>query len=73
MGKVMATCEHDYDNAKRISRAKWICPKCDKDISFTVYLLEELFMDIPDKVETAKRIEKWIKAKDEDPLSIFKN
>lgn len=58
-------CEHDYTNAKRISRAKWLCPKCDQDISLTVYLLEELFMDMPDKIETAKRIEKWIKAKDE--------
>lgn len=67
------TCEHDYENAQRISRAKWLCHKCGEDISLTVYLIEELFMDVPDKVETAKRIEKWMKAKDTDPLSLFKH
>lgn len=58
-------CDHDYENAQRVSRAKWLCPKCGEDISLTVYLLEELFMDVPDQVETAKRIEKWMKARNE--------
>ena len=34
-------CEHDYDNAKRIGRANYRCPKCGEDISLEVILIEE--------------------------------
>ena len=25
--------DHDLDNAVKVGRAKWVCPKCGKDIS----------------------------------------
>ena len=27
-------CKHDFENAIRKGRAHYVCPKCDKDISF---------------------------------------
>lgn len=59
-------CEQcDYANPVRLGRCHYHCPICDKDISLQVYLLEELFVNVPDKVETAKRIDQWMKAKHE--------
>jgi hypothetical protein len=35
------TCQHDYDNAIRKGRACYVCPKCGKDITLAIILMEE--------------------------------
>jgi len=35
-------CEHDYANAKRVSRATFLCPRCGKDITYACILLAEV-------------------------------
>jgi hypothetical protein len=35
------TCNHDYDNAIRLGRANWVCPKCKKDITLEFVLMHE--------------------------------
>lgn len=34
----MKHCTHDFENAKHPSRATWICPKCNEDISLEFVL-----------------------------------
>lgn len=33
---------HDYENAIRESRAKYICPKCKKDITLELVLMQQV-------------------------------
>lgn len=35
------TCNHDFKNAIRKGRAHYVCPKCGKDISLILMLMEE--------------------------------
>lgn len=35
------TCAHDYDNAVRMGRAFYVCPKCKADVSMMIYMLWE--------------------------------
>jgi hypothetical protein len=35
------TCSHDYDNAIRTEKMKYICPKCKRDITLIILLMEE--------------------------------
>jgi len=34
-------CDHNYENAKRLWRAKFICPKCKEDITLTLVYIQE--------------------------------
>jgi hypothetical protein len=34
-------CDHDISNPKLVSRAKWVCRKCGKDISLDYVLLKQ--------------------------------
>jgi hypothetical protein len=35
------TCNHDIENARRVGRAKYICPKCGSDITMHVVFMME--------------------------------
>ena len=37
-GRSCADAGHDYNGAVYVSRAKWVCPICQEDISFTYTL-----------------------------------
>ena len=32
---------HDYENAKRVGRAHYICPECGKDITLELVMMAE--------------------------------
>lgn len=42
---------HDYDDAVHLGRALWICPVCERDITFELALLREALADTKDKME----------------------
>lgn len=50
-GSVFAdeTCDHDFDNPKRIGRAHYECRKCGKDISLTLMMIEEAKLRSPNR------------------------
>ena len=33
--------DHDYENAKREGRARYTCPKCGRDITLELVLMEQ--------------------------------
>ena len=37
----MSVCNHDYENAVRKGRARYVCPICGDDISTVVLMIEE--------------------------------
>lgn len=37
----MKDCDHDYDHPKRLGRAKYVCPKCGKDLTLELVLMAE--------------------------------
>ena len=41
MSKACEIEKHDYDNAVRIGRCKYICPKCKKDISLILVFMHQ--------------------------------
>lgn len=50
------TCEHDYENPRRVSRASFVCPKCGADISMAVILIAAA--EEEHKQETLDRMQK---------------
>jgi transposase-like protein len=36
-----AHCEHDFERARRVGRARWVCPKCNRDITLEYYFWAE--------------------------------
>ena len=40
-GRIDDCCRENITDAKWVSRAKWICPKCGEDVSLMYILLKE--------------------------------
>jgi len=53
--KKMEGCNHDYENAIRTGRARYLCPKCYEDISFTMFLLWQVAGDLKDAYERIRK------------------
>lgn len=45
--KVTAECKHDYNNPKRLGRARYVCKDCGKDITLELVLIEEIKSKTP--------------------------
>lgn len=41
-------CLKNLDKAKKTSRATWICPECDQDVSLAYVLYQESLQEIID-------------------------
>lgn len=44
-------CKHDFEHPVRLGRAKYICPKCDKDITLELVFIADLTDPSPKDIQ----------------------